>query len=85
VYHAETGVTRITLHELRHTFATQALERGIHPKVVQDILGHASIEMTLDRYSHVSIDLHHAAANALDAGLFGVTPRSAATPTGSDV
>ncbi len=40
-------------HTLRHTFATRALENGIPPKVVQDILGHSSITMTLDLYTHV--------------------------------
>ncbi len=40
-------------HTLRHTFATRALENGIPPKVVQEILGHSSITMTLDLYTHV--------------------------------
>lgn len=43
----------ITPHTLRHTFATRGLENGIPPKVMQDILGHTSITMTLDIYSHV--------------------------------
>ncbi len=42
-----------TPHTLRHTFATRALENGIPPKVVQEILGHSSITMTLDLYTHV--------------------------------
>ncbi|WP_312370288.1 tyrosine-type recombinase/integrase [Lachnoclostridium sp.] len=42
-----------TPHALRHTFATRALENGIPPKVVQEILGHSSITMTLDLYTHV--------------------------------
>jgi integrase len=40
-------------HALRHTFATRGLENGIPPKVMQEILGHSSIKMTLDLYSHV--------------------------------
>lgn len=43
----------LTPHVLRHTFATRAIERGIPPKVVQELLGHSSITMTLDLYTHV--------------------------------
>jgi len=53
---------RITLHGLRHTWATLALERGIHPKVVQERLGHSTIAITLGIYSHVSPTLHDEAA-----------------------
>lgn len=42
----------IRLHDLRHTHATLALAAGIHPKVVQERLGHSSVTMTLDLYSH---------------------------------
>ena len=45
---------RITPHTLRHTFATRAFESGIPPKVVQQILGHSSLEMTMDLYTHVT-------------------------------
>lgn len=44
-------------HVLRHTFATRGLERGIPPKVMQELLGHTSITMTLDIYSHVLPDM----------------------------
>ena len=43
---------RIRLHDLRHTHATLALRAGIHPKVVSERLGHATIAITLDTYSH---------------------------------
>lgn len=43
----------VSPHALRHTFATRALENGIPPKVVQEILGHSSITITLDLYTHV--------------------------------
>lgn len=46
----------ITPHTLRHTFATRGLENGIQPKVMQELLGHTSITMTLDIYSHVLPD-----------------------------
>ncbi len=41
------------IHDLRHTAATHLLTKGVHPKVVQDLLGHSTIAITLDTYSHV--------------------------------
>jgi integrase len=46
------GLPRIRIHDLRHTFATLALQGGVNPKVVSEILGHANIGITLDTYSH---------------------------------
>lgn len=43
----------IRFHDLRHTAATLLLVKGIHPKMVQEMLGHSSISLTLDIYSHV--------------------------------
>jgi integrase len=43
----------IRLYDLRHTFATLWLESGEHPKILQEILGHSRISVTLDTYSHV--------------------------------
>ena len=57
------GLQRLTLHGLRHTWATLALEQGIHPRVVQERLGHSTIAITLGIYSHVSPTLHDAAAS----------------------
>ncbi len=48
---ARIGLPRIRLHDLRHGWATMALQAGIHPKVVQERLGHANIGITLDTYS----------------------------------
>ncbi len=56
------GVPRLTPQGLRHTWATLALEVGVHPKVVADRLGHSSIQVTLDRYSHLVEGLDRAAA-----------------------
>src|SRR5690606_25149602 len=47
-------VPLIRLHDLRHTNATLSLKAGVHPKVVSERLGHASIAITLDLYSHVT-------------------------------
>lgn len=59
------GLPTLTLHGLRHTWATLALEHGIHPRVVQERLGHSTIAITLGIYSHVSPTLHDEAATAI--------------------
>ena len=56
----------IRLHDLRHTHATLMLKAGIHPKIVSERLGHASISITLDTYSHVLPGLQKAAAEKFD-------------------
>ncbi len=61
-----TAVKRIRLHDARHTHASLLLKQGIHPKIVQERLGHASIQITLDTYSHVAPGLQAAAANSFD-------------------
>ena len=48
-----TGISGLRFHDLRHTHATQLLKQGIHPKVVSERLGHATVAITLDTYSHV--------------------------------
>lgn len=68
------GVRHITPHQLRHTNATLDLEAGISPKIVAERLGHRNIQTTLDRYSHVSIDLQQSAAEAFANRLFGMAP-----------
>ena len=47
------GLPRIRFHDLRHSAATLLLSMGVHPKVVQELLGHSQISMTMDIYSHV--------------------------------
>jgi integrase len=60
------GLTGIRLHDARHTHASLMLKQGVHPKVVQERLGHASITTTLDTYSHVTPGLQQAAALRFD-------------------
>ncbi len=60
------GLPHIRLHDLRHTHATLMLKAGIHPKIVSERLGHASIAITLDTYSHVLPGLQEAAAEKFD-------------------
>ena len=59
----------IRFHDLRHTHATQLLKAGVHPKLVSERLGHASIGITLDTYSHVMPGMQEAAAELIDVGL----------------
>tara|TARA_Y200000002_G_C22374193_1_gene534384 strand:- start:95 stop:289 length:195 start_codon:yes stop_codon:yes gene_type:complete len=61
----------IRLHDLRHTWATLALKSGIHTKVVQERLGHATINVTLDTYSHVTAGMQREAAEAIAAIING--------------
>lgn len=61
----------IRLHDLRHTWATLALKSGIHPKVVQERLGHATINVTLDTYSHVTAGMQREAAETVAAMISG--------------
>lgn len=56
------GLPDIRFHDLRHTFATQAVFTGINPKVLSDILGHADASFTLDRYAHVTADMQEKAS-----------------------
>ncbi len=56
----------IRFHDLRHSHATQLMLAGVHPKVVQERLGHASITTTLDLYSHVTATMQEDAAAKLD-------------------
>ena len=67
------GLPRISFHGLRHTWATMALEKGIHTKVVSERLGHANIAVTLDIYSKVRPALDIEAAERVAAGLFAAT------------
>jgi integrase len=57
------------LHDLRHTHATMLLRQGVHPKVVQERLGHANVSITLDIYSHVAPNMQQEAAVKIDQAL----------------
>jgi integrase len=63
------GVPLIRFHDLRHTAATLLLLAGVHPKVVSEMLGHASIAITLDLYSHVLPDMQREATAAMERAL----------------
>ncbi len=59
------GLPEIRFHDLRHTCATLLLGRGVHPKIVQELLGHATIAMTLDTYSHYLPSMGDQASGAM--------------------
>ena len=60
------GLKGVRLHDTRHTHASLMLKQGVHPKIVQERLGHASIQLTLDTYSHVAPGLQETAAAGFD-------------------
>jgi integrase len=83
------GLPRIRLHDLRHTCGTILLMAGKHPKYVQELLGHASINMPLDTYSYTIEGMNGGLAEAMDeallrgyccriaaTGVFGLTPEA---------
>jgi integrase len=63
------GLSPIRFHDLRHTCATLLFSKGIHPKYVQELLGHSSIAITLDTYSHVMPGMGDQTARAMEAAL----------------
>ncbi|HVD17007.1 MAG TPA: tyrosine-type recombinase/integrase [Actinomycetota bacterium] len=79
------GLPRLRFHDLRHSAATLLLARGVHPKVVSELLGHTQIGITLDLYSHVSATMLRHAADAFDELLGGqagsVEDDAAGTPS----
>lgn len=63
------GLPEIRFHDLRHTCATLLLSRNVHPKIVQEMLGHATIAITLDTYSHVLPGIGDQAAKEMESAL----------------
>lgn len=68
---ADIGLPVIRFHDLRHTAATLMLANDEHPKIVQERLGHSDISMTLNRYSHVTMNMQREASDRLAAALTG--------------
>jgi integrase len=66
---SQIDIPRVTFHGLRHSHATQLLRSGIHPKIAQERLGHSTIAVTLDLYSHVSKSMQDEAAQQVDKAL----------------
>lgn len=68
---SQSGLPPIRFHDLRHTSATLMLANGEHPKIAQERLGHSDISITLNLYSHVTMDMQREAADRLDALVTG--------------
>jgi len=66
---SENKQKRFTFHSLRHTCATLLLSKNVHPKIVQEMLGHATITQTMDTYSHVLPGMGDVAASILEEAL----------------
>lgn len=64
-YIAESGIQNVNFHALRHTFATRCVELGFEIKSLSEILGHANVNITLNRYVHSSFELKHSNMNKL--------------------
>jgi integrase len=62
----------VRFHDLRHTHATLLLRQGVHPKIVSERLGHSTVGITLDTYSHVLPGMQEEAARKLDLALRAV-------------
>jgi integrase len=62
----EAGLPQIRFHDLRHSAATFLLSMGVHPKVVQELLGHSQISITMDTYSHVLPSMQRDAMDKMD-------------------
>ncbi len=67
----KSDVPKVRLHDLRHSHATQLLRQKVHPKIVSERLGHATIGITMDVYSHVLPSMQEEAARGIDSALGG--------------
>ena len=65
------GLPPVRFHDLRHTAATLLLGQGVHPKIASEMLGHSTVAITLDLYSHVTESMQRQAAGAMDTLLAG--------------
>ena len=75
------GLPQIRFHDLRHLFASLLIAQGEHPKLISEQLGHASVQITLDRYGHLMPQSYDHAGERLEAALFGTpTLAGALTP-----
>jgi integrase len=73
------GLPKVRFHDLRHSFASLLIAQGEHPKLISEQLGHASVQITLDRYGHLMPASYDSAGERLDAALFGAELQASAS------
>ena len=78
------GCKQIRFHDLRHTFATMALENGMDIKTLSAMLGHVSAATTLDIYTHITDDMQRTAAANIDRGIGKAAPQENASEPGQE-
>ena len=78
------GLRHIRFHDLRHTFATLALENGMDVKTLSAMLGHVSAATTLDIYTHITDDMQRTAAANIDRGIGKAAPQEDASEPGQE-
>ena len=78
------GCKHVRFHDIRHTFATLALENGMDVKTLSAMLGHVSAATTLDIYTHITDDMQRAAAANIDRGIGKAAPQKDASVTGQE-
>ena len=78
------GCKHVRFHDLRHTFATLALENGMDVKTLSAMLGHVSAATTLDIYTHITDDMQRAAAENIDRGIGKAAPQEDASEPGRE-
>ncbi len=69
--HPETALPRLNVHGLRHSHATHGLKRGVHPKIMQERLGHSSFNTTMNMYSHLPAGMQAEMAEQLASDIYG--------------
>ena len=78
------GCKHVRFHDLRHTFATLALENGMDVKTLSAMLGHVSAATTLDIYTHITDDMQRTAAANIDRGIGKAAPQEDASEPGQE-
>ena len=78
------GCKQVRFHDLRHTFATLALQNGMDVKTLSAMLGHVSAATTLDIYTHITDDMQRTAAANIDRGIGKATPPEGSSAPGQE-